>query len=335
MRSRAQCFVDKSLAAMLAAIEIYNKPDFEYREESFSILATNAWELLLKARILQLSKNRLSAILEYERRRLTDGRLSQMLYRKKNRSGTHTSVGIFKALDILANEYGDKTNPVIRENLVLLVEIRDSAVHFLAKGTHLQQRVQELGSACLKNYLSAARQWFGVDLSRYNFFLMPLSFFRISGKVEAIAINAEEKKVLQYIERCLDSVEDDPEADYSLALRLNIQLVKATGKADTQVVLSNCPNAIPITVEEEQIRQAYPWTYAILLKRLQRRYSDFKQNNDFYRLKNTIEDDDRYCRIRLLDPGNPKSGKKKFYNPNILQEFDKHYRRQPLSRATS
>ena len=335
MRSRAQCFIDKSLSAMLAAIEIYNKPDFEYREESFAILATNAWELLLKARILQLSKNRLSSILEYERRRLADGALSRMLYRKKNRSGTHTSVGLFKALDILANEYGDRPSPMIRENLVLLVEIRDNAVHFLTKGTHLEQRVQELGSACLKNYLSAARQWFGVDLSRYNFFLMPLSFFRVSGKVEAIAVNAEEKKVLRYIESCLESAEDDPEADYCLALRLNIQLMKATGKADTQVVLSNSPDAIPITLEEEQIRQTYPWAYAILLKRLQLRYSDFKQNRRFYELKNAIEDDDQYCRIRLLDPGNPKSGKKKFYNPNIVQEFDKHYRRRPLPSATN
>lgn len=34
--------LDKSMASMLSAIEIYNKPDFKYREETFAILAINA-----------------------------------------------------------------------------------------------------------------------------------------------------------------------------------------------------------------------------------------------------------------------------------------------------
>ena len=40
--------LDKSLAAAVSAIEVYNKPDFKYREETFAILMVNAWELLLK-----------------------------------------------------------------------------------------------------------------------------------------------------------------------------------------------------------------------------------------------------------------------------------------------
>ena len=39
---------------MIAAIEVYNKPDFKYRDESFAILAINAWELLIKARWLMI-----------------------------------------------------------------------------------------------------------------------------------------------------------------------------------------------------------------------------------------------------------------------------------------
>jgi hypothetical protein len=40
----------KSIQAAIAAIEVYNKPSFSYREEAFSLLMTNAWELLLKAK---------------------------------------------------------------------------------------------------------------------------------------------------------------------------------------------------------------------------------------------------------------------------------------------
>ena len=63
MKSRARSLASKSVDAMLGAVEIYNKPNFAYREESFSILAINSWELLLKARVLQLSNNKMSAIL--------------------------------------------------------------------------------------------------------------------------------------------------------------------------------------------------------------------------------------------------------------------------------
>lgn len=41
-------------AALLAAIEIYNKPRIDYRDECFVILLLNAWELVWKAVI---SKN--------------------------------------------------------------------------------------------------------------------------------------------------------------------------------------------------------------------------------------------------------------------------------------
>ena len=56
MKSRSRTLYDKSLSAMLAAIEVYNKPDFFYREETFAILAINGWELLLKARIAPLKR---------------------------------------------------------------------------------------------------------------------------------------------------------------------------------------------------------------------------------------------------------------------------------------
>jgi hypothetical protein len=50
MKTRNKAMLDKSLAAMISAIEIYNKPDFKYREETFLVLCINSWELLLKAK---------------------------------------------------------------------------------------------------------------------------------------------------------------------------------------------------------------------------------------------------------------------------------------------
>jgi len=57
-----ESILEKSISACITAIEVYNKPDFKFREESFSILMINAWELLLKARILSLNGDDKSSI---------------------------------------------------------------------------------------------------------------------------------------------------------------------------------------------------------------------------------------------------------------------------------
>lgn len=44
--------VDKSIEAFLMGLEIYNKPTIKYRVEGFSFFICNAWELLLKATLL-------------------------------------------------------------------------------------------------------------------------------------------------------------------------------------------------------------------------------------------------------------------------------------------
>lgn len=76
----------KAEAALIAAIEIYNKPDFRYREETFAILALNAWELLLKARLLQINKNKLSVLYSYENKKTKAGVPSKKKTLRRNRA---------------------------------------------------------------------------------------------------------------------------------------------------------------------------------------------------------------------------------------------------------
>ena len=57
-----RALLDKSVDSMLSAIEIYNKPNFKYREGTSAVLAINAWELLLKAYILKVNRYKLNLI---------------------------------------------------------------------------------------------------------------------------------------------------------------------------------------------------------------------------------------------------------------------------------
>ncbi|AQQ72381.1 hypothetical protein SMSP2_02764 [Limihaloglobus sulfuriphilus] len=223
MKSRSKTLAEKSMSSMLSAIEIYNKPDFKYREETFAVLATNSWELLLKARILQLSNNKITSILSYEKHRNKDGQISKKEYRVKNRSGNYNTVGLFKAYDIIINEYGDNLQGIVRENLEALVEIRDNSVHFINKDFALSKKIHEIGTASIKNYIRLVFLWFGIDFSQYDIFLMPIGFVRNFSSAKAITITGEEEKMLEYINSSEKKYDDDETNEFNFTLNIDIR----------------------------------------------------------------------------------------------------------------
>lgn len=328
MKSRSRTLLDKSLAAMLAAIEVYNKPSFAYREETFSILAINAWELLLKARILQIEQNRIGAILEFERRRKADGSMTTKLYRKKNRAGNQLSIGLFKALDRLVNSYGDAIDSSVRTNLELLTEIRDNSVHLFNADFEISKQVLEIGTASIRNYVALTREWFGVDLSRYNLFIMPIGFVDNIRSADGITLNGQERQLLDYLTTMRASATERTDSEYSVALEVDLRLKRTSGHSLAAVRLTNDPDAVVVRLEEEDILDRYPWSYDILTTRLANRYSDFLQNAKYHQIRRELEKNPAFCRERLLDPSKPNGTKKRFYSPNIVREFDKHYRRK-------
>lgn len=78
MKSRARALLDKSIGAMISVIEVYNKPSFRYREETFAVIAINAWELLLKAKWLKENGNNIKSLYVMEVKNKTDGTSSKL-----------------------------------------------------------------------------------------------------------------------------------------------------------------------------------------------------------------------------------------------------------------
>lgn len=317
--------LEKSISAMLSAIEIYNKPDFKYREETFSVLCINSWELLLKAKVLNLSSNKLSSLYVKERKTLKSGKKAQRLTPKKNRSGNPMSVSLQQAYKIITEEYGVKIDKAINDNILALNEIRDNSIHFVNDDLLLSLKVQQLGSASIQNYLHLVSLWFGDMLSNYNFYLMPLSFFRAFDKAPGVILNANEKNVLNYIKNIEEKYDDVDVSDYNLTLNIDLNFQKVKSDSSVPVQYSNDENALKVILSEEEIIGRYPWDYDVLSKQLSKRYIDFKMNDKYHRLRKSFEGDKRFAHIRLMNPRNPKSGQKVFYNPNIQKEFDKYY----------
>ena len=178
MKARYKELLDKSVAAMVSAMEIYNKPDFRYREEMFTIVAVNAWELACKANILKLSGNQLNSLYIYEQRKRKDGTLSKKKTIKTSRSGNPRTHSIEHSLALIEDLTGSNPFPKrLKANISTLIELRNNSIHFYNRGLLFAKRLQELGSATVKNYVQALQEWFEMDLSQYNFYLMPISFF--------------------------------------------------------------------------------------------------------------------------------------------------------------
>ena len=326
MKSRSRSVFEKSVSAILASIELYNKPDFFYREECFSILAVNAWELLLKARILQVSSNSISSIAEYEYIKTKSGNKSKLKTKIKNRSGNIQTIGIFKAYDLLISKYSEPMHESIRKNLEALVEIRDNSVHLINKGLDLEREILEIGTASLNNYLKISRRWFGSDLSKYNIFLMPVAFIRDLSTAEVIVLNGEERNIGNYFKSLSAGAEKDEHSEFSSTLSIEIKLKRTKEDTAVKFSLSNDPKAIAVKLEEADIREKYPWSYDLLTNTLTKKHgSDFKVGKKYHKIRKELEKSDKYCMVRLLDPGNANSSTKKFYNTNILKEIEKRY----------
>jgi hypothetical protein len=327
MKSKSRNVYEKSVSAILASIELYNKPDFFYREESFAILAVNAWELLLKARILQLASNSVSSITKYYYPTNKTGKKSKQKRKLKSRSGNAQTISLFEAYDLLINEYSEPLSDSIRNNLQALVEIRDSSIHFVNKGLDIERKILEIGTASLNNYIKISRQWFGSDLSKYNIFLMPIAFIREIPKAEGLILNGEEKNIASYFEKLTRKPQSDDNKDFNTSLSVEINLKRSKEKTAIKFSLSNDPDAVAVKLEEADIREKYPWSYDLLTSKLKTKMGDeFKVNQKYHKIRRELEKEEKYCITRHLDPGNPKSSNKRFYNPNILKEIEKQYK---------
>lgn len=321
MKSRINELLDRSISAMISAIEVYNKPNFEYREETFSILAVNSWELLFKSKWLKENKNKISSLYIYEYLVKKDGSKSRKKTIKLTRSGNQMT----HSLDYLAKQLKNRNllDDTAWNNIKALMEIRDSSIHFYNKSSLFSLRLQEIGAATLKNYIALINDWFNKDLLNYNFYLLPLCFAMSSSEFEAISLNKEERQFIRFIEDLEEN--NDPESKFSITVNIDVKFTRSKTRDALDFRITNNQNAVEVILTEEQIREKYKYDYKELTEACRNRYQDFKANNKYHEIRKKFTEDRRYCIIRMLDPKNPNSPKREFYSTSILSEFDKHY----------
>ncbi len=278
----------------------------------------NSWELALKAKLLKNNGNRLNIL--YVR----EDKASKKPRYKKTRSGQKQTVGITQLLNLCAQHNDMSQN--LKKNLELLVEYRNSCVHFI-KDKSLDDKVMyQIFAASVKNFQGVCYDWFEKDVSELAELAIPLGFASPFTESDLAMLSTEGKKFLKLVaEEMGGELADDHK--YAVAIRCEVRFVKYRDVAAINVRMSNSPGAVQIQLSEEDIRQRYPWDYETLTKTCQSRYDDFKVNRLYHDVRRSLESDRRFCYERRLDPKKPKPVKR-YYNPSIINELDKHYQRK-------
>ena len=187
-----RALLGSAVAALAAAIEIYNKPNFRYREECSVILLVNAWELALKA---CLSRKRIR------------------IFYKKKRNQPYRTLSLNDALNKAREHFPSSIDyEATRENLKQLTEYRDTFVHFYNK-KGLGLLLYALGRTCITNLSDFICDVFERDLSEeIALSLQPLGLAPPIDPVQFLSVTPEDEEtpdhVREYTRRLRELVVD-------------------------------------------------------------------------------------------------------------------------------
>ena len=274
MKSLSTELLDRATLAMAAALELYNKPGFPYRTASFSILATNAWELLLKSKWLAINDNNRRSLYIYEYRKTVKGVNGKRQYIKR----TKGNAPFTRDIGYLARKLVER-NILDRKafaNLEAMIVYRNSVIHFYNPSPIFSMQVHEMSAACVKNFVHILDEWFGRTVESFGSYFLPLAFIE-PPHIEGVLLKGDEERFLGFLDS-LETPETDVATPYALRIGLEVRFTKSTKKGAVPVFKTEDPSALPIRLTEENIREQFRWDYAMLTQRCQHRYSDFKAN---------------------------------------------------------
>ena len=129
--------VEKSIEAFIMAIEIYNKPTLKYRVEGFAFFICNAWELMLKSKIIR------------------DEGEDKIYFPDSNNRTIPLDRCIKK---IFTNE-----NDPLRKNLESIIELRNTCTHFITQ--EYEELYAPLFQSCVFNFTAKIYDFFKIDIT--------------------------------------------------------------------------------------------------------------------------------------------------------------------------
>ena len=213
--------LEKSIEAYILSLETINRLSIKYRVETFAYLICNAWELLIKAKIITDTKDRNSIF--YDRKK--DEPLRSIALR-----------------DCIKKVFPSEMDPT-RRNLERIVELRDESVHLVI--SEVPQTVLALFQSCVLNYHRCLVNWFEISLSeRVSIGMMTIVYdfspeqFDLQNPVLRRHLGRE---IVEYLTKFQTGIQQEYEslnkpAEYSVDINYKLALVQKPGDADIVLV---------------------------------------------------------------------------------------------------
>lgn len=214
MEAISHKMLEKSIEAFIMAIEIYNKPTLRYRVEGFSFFICNAWELMLKAYLIE-----------------SQGEKS--IYYAKQQDRTITLSNCIEMI------FTNDKDPV-RINLERIVELRNTSTHFITE--EYEQIYIPLFQSCVINYTNKMLQYFNKDVTEN----IPSNFLTLSVKISPVdpqVIQARYPKqiashLLKTQQNIIDSVPENGNSKYAVLIRHDMYITKKSELATATISIT-------------------------------------------------------------------------------------------------
>ena len=229
MKHISRQLIDKSQEAMILALETYNKPTIKYRVEGFCFFFTNAWELLLKAKIIE------------------DAKSEKVIYYKKVKNQPQKSLSL---RDCVKKLFPNDNDPV-RKNIEMIADIRDCATHLIIE--ELESIYSGLFQAGVLNYVDELHTWFnGCITDKCSPALMTL----VGDSKEIDPIKIKKKygiATLEFLQSQMTSIDQQEKnisnSKFRIPIEYKLVLTKVQGNADIKLTASDTGSKNTIFVE--------------------------------------------------------------------------------------
>ncbi|SEP93283.1 Protein of unknown function [Ignavigranum ruoffiae] len=274
--------VDKSIEAFIMGLEVYNKPTIRYRIEGFSFFICNAWELMLKA---------------------------ELINRKINIYFDDDPTRTISISESVRKIYTD-SNTRIRQNLEKIIDLRNISTHFITEDYEL--KYAPLFQACVINFISEMLRFHNEDITQY----IAQNFLTISASIEPLT--SEEIKIKyppeiaeKYIQKAneIDVLTDEYNSDkFSINVAQRLYITKKKDDSDFTISIDKkSNNAGNIIKELKDPSDTHKYSFKSVIKsvneRLQRyniKIKDYPKPINHYVLNliidfYSIKEDEKYC----------------------------------------
>ena len=274
-------------AAMMAAIEIYNKPVFQYRDECTVILLLNAWELLLKAILAKHGET--------------------IYYPQKLNQPAKTLS--WKDAFPRAQVYFPSTVASLptERNLDLLGSYRDKAIHFYNE-KDMALVTYSLSQTSIVNFRDVLYGLFDIDIaSQMNWHLLPLgtrppidviSFIQGRAQIDKASVTSQYLAELSQATEELRSANEDT-GRLLTVFNIKLESIKKIGDADAVVAVDNdSTQDHPLTVVRRQDpNQSHPLRQKDIVSQISELHGSRFSPHTFQAIvwKYQIKENPQYC----------------------------------------